>query len=181
MSEDEKDETMPFTHRPWGTDEPADPFTSPSGASTQPSGPGYQPPPTPPPPMSSPPYGAPQPGPHPDAPSPWGAAPYGAAAWNQTHKGANLSMILGIVALVCLALSPFCFVTFPGVFAAPVAWTKGHRALKEIDASPETFGNRGQAQAGVAMGIIGTVLALLGLLAIVGFVALFVITASSGA
>jgi hypothetical protein len=161
---DEPEETMPLTHRPYGAGEPENPFTSPSGAAGQPSGPGYVPPPAPPPPMASPPGAT------------WGAAwtpAYGPPlVGGQDHKGAQNAMVLGIVALVCLGLSLFCCVTLPGVFLAPFAWVVGARAKREIDASPGVYRNRGAAQAGVVMGIIGTVLGLLVLAAFVGLAVL---------
>jgi hypothetical protein len=158
----EPEETMPFTHRPYGTGEPENPFTSPSGAAAQPSGPGYVPPPAPPPPMASP-------------PGAWGAAwtpTYGPMLPGQDHQGANQAMVLGIVAMVCLGLSFFCCVTIPGLVCAPVAWVKGAKAKREIDANPGLYGNRGQAVAGVVMGIIGSVCGVLVILATIAFAAL---------
>ena len=163
---DEPEETMPFTHRPYGTGEPENPFTSPSGAAGQPSGPGYVPPAAPPPPMASP----PEPG------QAWGTGwtpAYGAPlAGSQDHKGAQNAMVLGIVSMVCLGLAFFCCVTIPGVFAAPFAWVIGARAKREIDASPGVYRNRGAAQAGVVMGIIGSTIGILMVLAIAAFAAL---------
>jgi hypothetical protein len=78
-------------------------------------------------------------------------------------------MVLGIVALGCLFVALFCCVTIPGVLCAPVAWVKGSRAKREIDAAPGVYGNRGQAQAGVVMGIIGTFGGALVVLVLVGF------------
>ncbi|MBJ7358917.1 DUF4190 domain-containing protein [Nocardioides sp.] len=173
---DEPEETMPFTHRAYGTGEPDNPFTSPSGAASQPSGPGYVPPPAPPPPMSSPPYGPPQPGQTPGPAAGWGTGwtpAYGAPlAGGQDHPGAQKAMVLGIVSMVCLGLSLFCCVTIPGVFAAPFAWVVGARAKREIDASPGVYRNRGAAQAGVIMGIIGSTIGVLMVLAIVAFAVL---------
>jgi hypothetical protein len=164
VSEDqgnEPEDTMPFTHRPYGSDEPENPFTSPSGAASQPSGSGYLPPPSQPPPMSSP----------PDPAGGWGAAwapAYGAPMPGADHKGANQAMVLGIVAMVCLGLSFFCCVTIPGLVCAPIAWVKGARAKREIDASPGLYANRGQAVAGLVMGVIGSVCGLLVIAAVIG-------------
>ena len=55
------EETMPFTHQPYGKDSGENPFVSPSGPAAQPSGPQFVTPPPPPPPQV--PYGAPMPGP----------------------------------------------------------------------------------------------------------------------
>lgn len=161
---DEPEETMPFTHRPYGTGEPDNPFTSPSGAASQPSGPGYVPPPAPAPPMSSPAAGP-----------AWGAGwtpAYGPMHPGQDHQGANQAMVWGIVAMICLATSFFCCLTLPGVFAAPVAWVKGAKAKREIDASPGIYGNRGQAVAGITMGVIASIAGALMVAAFVGFAAL---------
>jgi hypothetical protein len=170
------EDTMPFTHRPYGSDEAENPFTSPSGAASQPSGPDYVPPPPPPPPMASPPYGPPAAGQVPDPTTAWGAAwtpSYGAPlAGSQQHKGANQAMILGIVAVVSLGLAFFCCVTIPGLVCAPIAWGKGVSAKRDIDAMPGVYGNRGEAVAGIVMGIIGSVCGLLVIAAFVGFAVL---------
>ena len=62
-------------------------------------------------------------------------------------------MVLGIVGLVVGFLA--CGV---GFLAAPFAWALGRNALKEIRASQGRLGGEGTAQAGMVMGIIGTVL-----------------------
>jgi hypothetical protein len=68
---------------------------------------------------------------------------------------ATLALVLGIVGLtVC-----------PGAASIP-AWIIGHEAVKEIDASNGALGGRSAAMAGKVTGIIGTVLAALGLLAV---------------
>jgi hypothetical protein len=62
------EETMPFTHQPYGENTQDNPFVSPSGPAAQPSGPGFVTPPPPPPPQVphaygwTPVYGAPYPG-----------------------------------------------------------------------------------------------------------------------
>ena len=68
---------------------------------------------------------------------------------------ATLALVLGIVGLtIC-----------PGAAAIP-AWIIGNEAVKEIDASKGQLGGRSMAYAGKVTGIIGTVLAGLGLLAV---------------
>jgi hypothetical protein len=153
VSGTDPEETMPFTHRPYGSDEATDPTTSPDGTSVQPSGADYVSPSAPPPSMASAPYGAPMPGQ--PAPAGWGAAYHG-----QQHPGASRARTLGIVALVSAAVAFFCCITFPGVFCAPFAWAIGRKAQREIDASPGVYNNRGEAQAGVVMGIIGTIISI---------------------
>lgn len=69
------------------------------------------------------------------------------------HPRATTAMVLGILGLVvCQACAPF-------------AWSIGGKAVKEIDASGGAYGGRGQAQAGYILGIIGTILLGLGLIA----------------
>ncbi|MFL6022667.1 MAG: DUF4190 domain-containing protein [Marmoricola sp.] len=68
---------------------------------------------------------------------------------------ATLALVLGIVGLtVC-----------PGIASIP-AWIIGSEAVKEIEASNGQLGGRSMAFAGKVTGIIGTVLAGLGLLAV---------------
>ena len=86
------------------------------------------------------------------------AAPPPQGSWGQPrqdHPRAILSLILGIVGLVLCGV------------AAPFAWVIGKRAVDEIDASGGRLGGRGVAQAGKILGIIGTVLVILGLLVFV--------------
>lgn len=66
------------------------------------------------------------------------------------------ALVLGITGLV------IC----PGVLSIP-AWIVGQQAVREIDASQGRLGGRSQAQAGYILGIIGTCLAALGILAFV--------------
>ena len=59
-------------------------------------------------------------------------------------------LVLGILGLVCCGL------------LAPVAWVMGKGVVGEIDAAPQRYSGRGQANAGRICGIIGTVLMILG-------------------
>jgi hypothetical protein len=165
----EPEDTVPFTHRPYGARGDDNPFVSPSGPAAEPSGPSYTAPLPPPPPGVGPvPYGPPTGG-----QEPWQTAwapVYGApAAGSLEHQGARQAMVYGIIALSCLFVSLFCCVAIPGVFCAPVAWVKGSRAKREIDRVPGVYGNRGQAQAAVVMGIIGSIAGVLVALVLVGF------------
>ena len=74
-------------------------------------------------------------------------------------------MVLGIIGLTGF----MCYVTF---LVAPVAWVIGAKAVKEIDANPGAYSGRSEANAGKIMGIVGTVLLILVLLAITAFVVL---------
>ena len=125
LRERSRDDTAPFTHQPYGNDSGDNPFVSPSGPASQPSGPDYV----------TPPAAAAA-----DRParcrtgrrlpasrtgsSPAGRPAYGAAyPGSLDHKGATTSLVLGIVSIVSLVLGfACCFVTFPGVFCAPFAW-----------------------------------------------------------
>jgi hypothetical protein len=163
------EETAPFTHQPYGQGGDDNPFVSPSGPASQPSGPGYVTPPPPPPPTVGPvPYGAPPGAPYGFQPG-WAPA-YGTPyAGSQNHQGATTSLVLGIIAIVSLLLTPFCCITIPGVFCAPFAWGIGAKAKREMERQPGVYGNLGVAQTGMWMGIVMTIL---GVVAVVLFVAL---------
>ncbi|HEX6548392.1 MAG TPA: DUF4190 domain-containing protein [Candidatus Dormibacteraeota bacterium] len=66
------------------------------------------------------------------------------------------SMVLGI-----LAIFPFCAF---GIVLGPLAFLLGQSALRQIRASGGTVGGAGMAEAGRVLGIISTVLWLLGAL-----------------
>ena len=92
--------------------------------------------------------------------------PYGPAPAN--HPRTTTILVLGILSLVvCGVLGPF-------------AWVMGNRALREIDASQMTaqpLGGREAVNVGRILGIIGTVLLVLGVL--VGVVLVAVAATSS--
>ena len=90
-------------------------------------------------------YGAPQYG-----TPPYGAPQYGAAPAN--HPQSTTILVLGILGLVVCSV------------LAPIAWVMGNRAVAEIDASNGTLGGRSNANIGRILGIIGTVLLVLGVL-----------------
>lgn len=89
-------------------------------------------------------YGSTPPPPPPPPP------PMGGPGAVDHPKGMTI-LILGILSLVCC--SPL------GI----AAWLMGNTALKEIDAQPGRYGNRQIVQIGRILGIIGTVLLLLGI------------------
>ena len=76
------------------------------------------------------------------------------------HPRATAALVLGIVGLVLCSV------------AAPFAWVIGRNAVREIDQSQGILTGRGQAQAGAILGIIGTVLLVIGLLALLLFLVL---------
>jgi hypothetical protein len=104
----------------------------------------------------------------------YGQAPYGQQAYGgyvpgayqgpREHPQGTIVLVLGILSIVfCGVLGPF-------------AWVMGNTALKEIDASPGSYTNRGQVQAGRICGIITSVLMILG---IVAFVLLIIVGAAA--
>lgn len=104
----------------------------------------------------------------PDEPS-WGEPtqppPYQAPQYNQQynaggaygpggeHPQGTMILILGILSLVCC-----------GLFTGIPAIIMGRKALREIDAAPGRFSNRGIVNGGYICGIIGTVLSALGVI-----------------
>ena len=73
------------------------------------------------------------------------------------HPQAMTAMGLGIA-----ALAGVWFLLLP-ILLAPVAWWLGAKAKREIAAEPERWSGTGEAQAGVIMGVIGTVLLAVGI------------------
>jgi hypothetical protein len=125
----------------------------------------------------------PQQGPAPGQPYPPQGQPYGAPyqpyppqgygqpgqpnTYAPDHPKATLVLILGILGLVVCGV------------VAPFAWRMGKRTVDEIDASQGQLGGRGSAQAGYILGIIGTALLALGLLALAFVVVLTIIGAAT--
>lgn len=83
------------------------------------------------------------------------------------HPQATTAMVLGILGIaVCGVL-------------APIAWNIGGKAVNEIDANPAAYSGRGEANAGKILGIVGTCLLVLGLVAVIGLFSLGVVVDSS--
>lgn len=176
MSDGKDDDNTPWTHQPYG------------GSAEQPQPP--QPPAYP-----TNPYADPQQAQqHPQQGQPqWGQQPYQAPqqGYGQpyaqgypqqfqpfpvvpNHPSANTALILGIVALgggLVLCGLP--------LVVGPFAWAVGARATREIDADPQRYGGRSEANTGKILGIISTVLLALGVLAIVAVIAIGVATSST--
>lgn len=171
------------------TQPPVDPFQKPE----QPEQPGEQPPqqanpyepnqqPTygQPPPYGQPTYGQPTYGQplygqptypqQPPGPPVYGYGGMPGQAPPPDHPRATTALVLGLVGLIGT------FVCGLPVFLGPFAWWIGAKARKEIDASPSQYGARGQATAGMVLGIITTVFLILGLLVI----ALVIVLAATG-
>lgn len=124
------------------------------------------------------PYGANPYGAHPQggAPGPGGQFPYQMAAqygYNPvapTHPMAVTSLVLGIIGIAGIVLTPVFLITFVSGLCSPFAIWLGAKARKEIRANPQAYGGEGMATGGFVTGIIGTVLAIIGLLLILAVV-----------
>lgn len=173
-----------------GSEPPSAPYAQPSESPyTQPYG---QQPPAGEQASPYPPYGQEQqawgqaPGQAPQGQPGWGQQPYGQQPYGQVpygtptyaapltpHPSATTAMVLGIGALGGM------FVCGIPIVLAPFAWMVGGRAVKEIDANPGRYSGRDQAQAGRVMGMIGSGLLVLGIIAIIAFVTLAVVASDS--
>lgn len=75
----------------------------------------------------------------------------------QDHPQTTTILILGICGLVlCQVLGPF-------------AWSMGNKALREIDASGGQLGGRDMVNVGRILGMVSTIILVLGVLAFVFF------------
>jgi hypothetical protein len=90
------------------------------------------------------------------------------------HPQSTLSLILGLVGLI----GAFVLCGLP-LIVSPFAWALGSNALKEIRASQGRLGGESQARTGMILGIVGTALALLILLAVIAFVVLIATAANA--
>ncbi len=135
---------------------PGEPVQGPPGYDGSPT-PSSAPPPGPPPASPPPGYPAfPPPG-HPAGPPAPGYYPPAVP----THPKATLALVLGLVAVV----GGLAACGLP-LLVSPFAWVTGHRVLNEIRASRGQLGGEASAQAGMVLGIIGTVLLVLWLIVV---------------
>jgi len=81
---------------------------------------------------------------------------------------ATTAMVLGIIAIAG------AFTCLLPVVIAPLAWVLGVQARREIRSAPHQWGGEGKATAGMVLGIIGTVLLVLGIVTIVILIAVAV-------
>lgn len=125
-----------------------------------PYGQGAPPPPPPP--------GYVQPGYQPQGYAPGGYAPAGYGGYGYamapSHPSATTALVLGLVGLIG------GFLCGVGFVVSPFALFVGRKAVREIDASNGQLGGRSNAKAGLVLGIIGTVLLALAVLAVVALV-----------
>jgi uncharacterized membrane protein YjgN (DUF898 family) len=85
----------------------------------------------------------------------------------QEDSQATVALVLGILGLViCNILAPF-------------AWAIGNTEVNAIDAGRRNPANRGMAQAGKILGIIGTVLLIIGVVVGLGFLIVGLVAAAS--
>ena len=127
------------------------------------------------------PSGQAQQGAQPGAQQGWGQPVYGQPAYGYpamlvpapTHPSATTALVLGIVSLVGAVTCGL------PLFAAPVAWVIGGRAVREIDENPQRWSGRESANAGRIMGMVGTALLILILLGLIVFAIGLVVAESS--
>ena len=102
-----------------------------------------------------PPYGQQPPGGFASYPPPYAPPVQGGYGQQpENHPNATTALVLGIVGVICCSLT------------APFAWVMGKKAMDEIDASGGRIGGRGNAQAGYVLGIVGTILLVLGIVVV---------------
>ncbi|MGN6693539.1 MAG: DUF4190 domain-containing protein [Aquihabitans sp.] len=125
-------------------------------------------------------YAAPAPGYGPGGSSGAGYAPpagygygpsgsYGGYAPARDHPQGTTILVLGICAWAVCGL------------CAPFAWVMGNNALKEIDRNPSAYSNRGMVQAGRILGMIYSILALLGIAFVIVLVIIGLASGTSSA
>jgi uncharacterized membrane protein YjgN (DUF898 family) len=96
--------------------------------------------------------------PLPPAQPPYGGPQYAGPPPN--HAQATTVLVLGILSVVvCQIVGPF-------------AWVMGNRVVREIDASHGALGGRTEANVGRILGLVATVLIVVGLVFVVGILAL---------
>lgn len=100
------------------------------------------------------------------------AQPYGYRP--PEHPKATTALVLGLVSVV----GAFAFLGLTLVIS-PFAWVVGSRARKEIRASNGYYGGDSNATAGMVLGIIGTILLVLGILAVFALIVTFSLLANA--
>ena len=76
------------------------------------------------------------------------------------HPRATAALVVGIVSI---AGAFFCVLP---ILASPVAWALGAQARRQIRSAPQQWSGEGRATAGMVLGIIGTVLLVLAVVAL---------------
>ncbi len=136
---------------------PAGPDPEPTPGPGQPPGQGWQPQwqPQYPPPGQYPPGQYSPPGQYPPGPPRYGYPPPPPAPGRPDHPQAVVALVLGLLGVVTCQL------------LAPLAWIIGRKVTGEIDASGGAWGGRSNAQTGMWLGIVGSVLLILAVLGLV--------------
>lgn len=99
-------------------------------------------------------YGTPQ--------QPYGGPvqPYGYGGYPvlQSHGTATTSMVLGIVSIAIAGIGILCYgvLSWIALITGPIGIVLARKAVKEIDAAPGQWNNRGHATAGLVCSIVGT-------------------------
>jgi hypothetical protein len=91
---------------------------------------------------------------------------YPPPGWRVEHPRGTTILVLGILSLVICGL------------IGPFAWSMGNTALREIDANPAYYSNRGQVVAGRICGMVATILLIVGVVVFVLVVAVASTTSS---
>jgi hypothetical protein len=100
----------------------------------------------------------------------YGQPPYRPA----DHPRATTALVLGLVAVVGGVTCGLPLVV------GPWAWAIGRGAVRDIDREPHRYGGRGMAMAGYVLGVIATVLLVLGILALGLFLVIALALPSGG-
>lgn len=105
------------------------------------------------------------PSPAPAPPAPATTPGTGAAPSPADNTKAIITLVLGILSLICCGF----FAGIPAIFV-------GRSELKAIDEGRSSENNRNMAKIGFILGIVGTILSILGTLAYIGIIVLAVVT-----
>ena len=161
MAEHEGERDQPTQGQP-GSGQPS--YGQPSYGQPPQGQPGYGSPDYGSPDYGSPQYGSPQYG----QPPAYGNAPYpGDAGMYREPSQAVLALVVALIGLFVFQI------------ISPVAWVIANREIKGIDQGRRNPTNRGMAVAAKIIGIIGTVLLVLGVLLVVLFIVLFAASSTS--
>jgi len=76
------------------------------------------------------------------------------------HPQATTALVLGILGIAACGI------------VAPIAWSIGGKAVREIEANPAAYSGHGEANAGRILGIVGTCIFGFSILAVIGMLSL---------
>lgn len=100
------------------------------------------------------------------------AGGYGAPALPK-HPQSQTAMILGILSIAG------GFTCLLPIVLSPVAWYLGVKSKREIEAEPHRWTGLSESNAGMIMGIIGSVLLILGMIVLAAVISLIVIAGNT--